>query len=283
MTKTPSISRNPARTICRPVFTLLALSVVCLPHPAHAQATFGMSPAIVIREFKPGQPFEFDLSVSNGRAAPLELRGVAMDWWYDEKNEKAFGLPGSLPRSASNWIAFVPKQFTVPPNGTGKVKVVVTPPPTASGGYYAVAFVESKPELVQEATRETKGVFSNIRLGCLLLLEAEGTENYKIEVSQAKLQPPDSSHNLSLDFELENQSNTHIFPRIDLAILSEDHRLMAKAEAETKRFLPGQKQSMSLTWAGALAPGSYTAVLTIVYGNDQIYTREFAFRVGSVA
>ena len=56
---------------------------------------------------------------------------------------------------------------------------------------------------------------------------------------------------------------------------------MAKADGEIKRFLPGQRDRLSVTWSGDLPADSYTAVLTMVYGGDKIYTQEFPFKVTS--
>jgi hypothetical protein len=250
-----------------------------MPNPLPAQVSMGLTPAMVNQTFKPGQPFDLELMVTNSREVPIQMRGVAMDWWYDEKNEKIFGPPGSFPHSASNWIEFVPRQFTVPAKGAYRVKLVVTPPATASGGYYSVAFLESKPELAEPATAERKAVFANVRLGCLLLLSAVDTEKYNIVVSEAQLSPPGPNRNLGLDFLLENQSNSHIFPRVEMAVLDAARELVARSQGETKRFLPRQKDRMTMTWGGKLPRGNYTAILTIVYGNDRIYTQEFPFTV----
>jgi hypothetical protein len=247
----------------------------------HAQVAAGLSPALVNQTFKPGQPFDLELTVTNGRDAPVQMRGVVMDWWYDEANQKVLGPAGSLPHSASNWIEFVPRQFTVPANGASRVKLIVTPPATTVGGYYSAAFLESKPELAQAATAERKAIFTNVRLGCLLMLSAENTEEYKINVSEVQLLTPQANRNLRLDFTLDNQSNSHIFPRVELVLLNAAHELVAKSQGETKRFLPNQKQRLTTSWGGSLAPGNYTAILTIVYGKDKIFTQEFPFTSGA--
>jgi len=245
------------------------------------QVKYGLTPAMVVKTFHPGQPFEVELVVSNGSTAPVLMRGLAMDFWYNEKNEKIFSPPGTLPHSASNWIEFVPRMFTVPGQGSAKVKMIVTPPATATGSYYSVAFVESKPEITRTATAESKAMFTNVRLGTLILLSAEKSESYRIEVSDARFSPPGPDRDLNLDFLLENQSNTHLFPRPQVAILNSQHELVAKADGEIKRFLPGQRDRVSVTWSGDLAIDSYTAVLTMVYGGDKIYTQEFPFKVTS--
>jgi hypothetical protein len=230
-------------------------------------------------QFRPGQPFQFDLAVSNGGAAPLVVQTSVTDLWYNEKNEKVFDPPGTSPHSAANWIEVVPPQITLPGGGTGKVNVVVTPPTQVSGGYYAVIFLESKPELAQAATEDRKAVYTNIRLGSLILLSAANTEDYKIEVADAQLTPADPNHTLKVDFQLWNKSNTHIFAETKLAIINARRDLVAKAEAETRRFLPQQRDRVSASWAGNLPPGAYTAILTVLYGPDKIYTADLPFTV----
>jgi hypothetical protein len=156
---------------------------------------------------------------------------------------------------------------------------IITPPPDARGGYYAVLFVESKPVATNKQTEDGKRVFTNMRIGCLVLLTAKSSEAYNVSINDLKLVPPADNRSLSLTFALDNESNTHIFPQAKLAILSPDHKLVAKAESEIKRFLPGQKDSMKVDWAGELSTGDYTAVLSLVYGGTQVETRQIAFTV----
>ena len=247
---------------------------------AHAQ-TLGLTPAEVQYAFKPGQPFQFDIAVSNGGSKTQVMRASITDLWYNEKNEKLFNPPGSSPRSAANWMEVVPPQITVPAGGTGKVKVVVTPPVEVSGGYYAVVFLESRPELAQAETPESKAVFANIRLGSLILLSAENTETYAVDLSDTRLTPPNANQALKLDFLLSNNGNTHIFPQSKLAILNTRHELAGKAEGAIQRFFPQQTDHLSVSWSGALAPGTYTAILSVVYGPDKVDTKEIPFTVGT--
>lgn len=253
------------------------LGLLALGGQCRAQS-LGLAPAQVVEKFKPGVPFQFDLSTVNTGETPVDMHVEITDFWYNEKNEKIFSSPGTSPRSAANWIQFVPDHFEVGPHGTQKMKAIVTPPADARGGYYAVLFVQSKPQ-VSFPGSEGKGVLTSMRIGCLVLLRAESTEEYKIEVSNVKLTPPTETHGLDVDFDLLNSSNTHIFPVARIAVLDANRKLVAKAESEEKRFLPGQKNSMHVEWAGKLSPGNYTAVLTVTYGEDHIETQQVAFNV----
>jgi hypothetical protein len=263
---------------CHLLYLLAALIVFasgCLQ--MHAQS-LGLAPAQVVEKFKPGVPFEFDLSTVNTGESAVDMNVEITDFWYDEKNEKVFSAPGTSPRSAANWIQFVPSHFEVGPHGTQKMKAIVTPPSDAKGGYYAVLFVQSKPQL-SFPKNDGKGVFTNMRIGCLVLLRAETTEEYKIELSNVKVIPPTETHGLSVDFELLNASNTHVFPAARVAVLDANRKMVAKAEGDEKRFLPGQKNSMHVEWAGKLPAGNYTALLTVAYGEDRIETQQIAFSV----
>jgi hypothetical protein len=264
----------------REMFCRLLCGLVCLTAlagHAHAQS-LGLAPGEVRETFKPGVPFQFDLSTVNSGDTAVDMHVEITDLWFDEKNEKVFSSPGTSPRSAANWIQFVPDHFQVGPNGTQKMKAIVTPPSDAKGGYYAVLFVTSKPQLSFPKS-DGKGVFTSMRIGCLVLLQAEGTEEYKIELSNVKVTPPADTHGLSVDFDLLNASNTHVFPVARVAVLDASRKFVAKAESKEKRFLPGQKNFMHVEWAGKLPAGSYTAVLTVAYGEDRIETQQIPFSV----
>lgn len=257
---------------------LFALSLLA-PAAAHAQS-LGLAPGEVRATVRPGEPIRFDLTVANDGDVAVVMRTSVMDLWYNEKNEKTFGVPGTHERSAANWIEFVPRDFTVPARGSEKVSVVVTPPSSGlSGGYYAVLFVESKPALAQAATAESRAIFTNMRLGALVLLHAAGTEQIAVETGDITFTPPAPGAPLALTIPITNRSNTHVFPQPRLAILRDDRQVVARTEGEARRFFPGQTDTLTITWAGTLPPGDYLAILTLPYADGQVHTREFPFTI----
>lgn len=258
--------------------SLLALIVVGLARPASAQS-LALAPAEVIATFTPGQPVRVEFSVSNSGNQPVAIRSTVTDLWYNEKNEKTFGPAGSSPRSAAPWIQFVPRLVTIAPNSSARLTAFITPPPDAEGGYYAVAFVESKPELAQQGTRDTQPVFANIRLGALLLLTADGTDRPELLLDDVRLSPPSESENLAVTVTATNHGNTHVFPKATLTVLDGERHVVAKAEADPRRFLPGQTETVRLNWSGRLPAGAYEGVLTVLYGKKQLQTKSLPFTV----
>jgi len=267
-----------SRTYLQLIFAIaLMFAVFC---PVLAAQSIGLAPAQVVQTFRPGEPFEIELATVNSGTEPVEMGVEITDFWYDENNEKVFSPPGTSPRSAANWIQFTPEKFDVRPGAAQKMKAVVTPPSDARGGYYAALFVDSKPQLSFRKTSSGSPVYTRMRVGCLVLLQAESTEQIKLDVRSATLTPPSASHALQLRVPLANNSNTHVFAQPTLAILDPDHKLVAKAQGDMKRLLPGQKDELSIEWAGDLKPGKYSGVLNVSYGNDGIQTQVIPFTVG---
>jgi len=97
----------------------------------------------------------------------------------------------------SNWIQVVAPNSSHPAQSSLKVKVTVTPPAQALGGYYSVIFFESKPEATTEKTAEGKPIFSNFRLGTLIMMNAANTDHYQIKVTDKKFDPPAANRNLN--------------------------------------------------------------------------------------
>lgn len=258
-------------------FILLVLSAAT--SLSAAGQSIALAPAQIVETFSPGVPFEYALTVENDGNQAVELHVQITDFWYNDKNEKVFSAPGTSPRSAANWIQFVPEKFLVAPRGTQKMKAIITPPLDARGGYYAVLFVESKPVDSNQQTQDGKRVFTNMRIGCLVMLTAKGSEMFNVNVDDLKLLPPTQNQGLKLTFSVDNESNTHVFPQARLAIVNVNHKLLGKAENQAKRFLPGQKDTMQVDWNGELDAGDYTAVLSLVYGGSHVETRPVAFTV----
>jgi len=261
-----------------PKLRFLIFLILFVPGAAFTQA-IALAPAQIVEDFKPGVPFEYSLAVANNGSQPVELHVQITDLWFNDKNEKVFAAPGTSPRSAANWIQFVPERFEVPAGGSQKMRAIVTPPVGARGGYYAVLFVESKPIPSDKTTEDGRKIFTNMRLGCLVLLTAKNSEAYAVRLEELKLMPPTATEALKVSFSVDNESNTHVFPQARLAILNLQYKLVGKSESLIKRFLPGQKDTMQVDWNGDLNAGEYTVVLSVVYGGTHVETRQIAFTI----
>jgi hypothetical protein len=260
---------------CKLIFAMLLLATSV---PVFSQS-IAIAPAQVVQTFKPGVPFEIQLSTNNTGTTAVQMGVEISDFWYDQNSDKTFPPPGTSPHSAANWIQFVPEHFEVTPGSAQKMKAIITPPADAHGGYYAVLFVSSTPKLTDDKTEDGGAVFTRMRLGCLVMLEAEKTQEYKVEFGDLKVEAPTATEPLRIHIPVANDSNTHIFPQARLTVLDANRKIVGKAEGDPKRFLPGQKFTMDLKWSGELKPGKYSGIVTITYGRDKVETRAVSFAV----
>jgi hypothetical protein len=233
---------------------------------AHGQ-TLGITPALVDAKVKRGATYSQAFTISNNTGARLRLRCSVSDFWYGEHNERIDALPGTQPRSASTWVQFSPAEQVIEPNSSAVVNAVITIPQTAAGGYYTVPIFET--EAADATLAATIGKTATaavmIRFRGLLLLTTEDATEYNLEVMNGRITPPTSSSELRMELDLRNRSTAHIRVHGMFAIVDPAGKLAGRGKVEEKRYLPGQRDTLKADWAGQLAPGRYTTIVTLTY------------------
>jgi len=263
----------------RGAWVLLAWTISVAPC-AGAESALWVSPAILDLVMRPGQTAVQEFQLGNDTSARVKIRAYAWDWWMTEKNDKVFGPPGSSPqRSMAGWVSFDPAEVTVEPNSVANIKLFLSVPKDASAGYYSVAFFESVSSELPPPTAGQPRISIVSRLGVLTMVAIDGTEHYQVEVERSEVTPPTEGSELKYSLALKNRSNVHLMVQGVLAIFTPDHRLVGKTRIQPQRFLPGQNDVIKIPYAGALRPGQYTAVATLIYGRDQSLVEEKSFTV----
>jgi hypothetical protein len=224
--------------------------------------TLGLTPAFIDAAVKPGQTYTQEFTLSNGTATRLKFRCSSLDYWYDAENKTQFGRPDTLPHSASTWILFTPSEVIIEPYSSAKVKVVISVPKEAVGGYYTIPIFEGEPVAANNDTLVAQTTFG-IRMGGLMMLATEKTSAYDLRVLKGKISPPTASSPFDINVELQNKGNTHVRLRGQFALLDAQGKIAGRGKIEEKRFLPEQQYSFNAPWTGDLAPGKYTALLTL--------------------
>jgi hypothetical protein len=231
--------------------------------PIHAQKqSLGLTPALVDANVKPGLTYTQNFTVVNNTTTRLRFHCSVSDYWYDEHNARLSGRPGTLPRSASLWIQFAPEDVLVEPNTSTTIKAIISVPKDASGGYYTIPFFEGEP--AEKPDLKAGSTFA-VRLGGLLMLATEGKSEYNVEVKSGKVQPPTGSSELEIQLDIQNHGTSHVRLRGMFAILDSTGKLVGRGRNEEKTYLPGQRDFYKAPWGDDLAPGHYTAVVTLTY------------------
>jgi hypothetical protein len=248
---------------------LCGVLLFCFRSAEAQQNSIGVMPASVDARVKRGASYSQNFTLSNNTGTRLRFGCSVEDVWYDERNVRVTGRPGTLPRSASMWVQFSPAEVVIEPNSSAVVKAIITVPQAAAGGYYSVPVFEAMPadQATAGATQQGSAATASIRVrfrGLMMLTTADAAE-YNVEIMGAHILPPSASSELEIQLDVRNRSTTHARVRGAFAILNASGGLAGRGTIEEKRYLPGQRNNLRAGWSGELPPGKYTSVITLSY------------------
>jgi hypothetical protein len=247
-------------------FTVAFVALLCCAGNLANAQSLGLTPAMMDATVKRGSSYTNTFTLSNGTSTRLRVHCSVSDYWYDDKNQRVTGRAGTLPHSASLWVQFTPPEFIIEPHSSGSVNAVITVPLTATGGYYtAPTFETENADAPPPGAPGTAQANLKIRFEGLLLLTTDDSTEYNVEIMTGQISPPTVSSPLKMNLDVRNRSTAHARVRGVFAVLNAAGKLAGHGEIEEKRFMPGQRDAFKTEWAGDLAPGRYTALITLSY------------------
>lgn len=235
--------------------------------PAQGQS-LGMAPALVEAKVKRGATYSTSFTIDNNTGTRLRFRCSVGDYWYDEHNLRVTGRPGTLPRSASLWVQFSPAEAIVEPHSSATVRAIITVPEAAAGSYYTTPIFEGEAADPSANAAQSEGAVVAsvaVRLRGLMMLTTEDASEYNVEIMGGSVTPPSKSSALEMQLDVRNRSTAHARLRGIFAIVNGAGGLAGRGRIDEKTLLPGQHGGMKAQWAGDLAPGHYTAIITLTY------------------
>jgi hypothetical protein len=274
----------------KPLFLIAALSLFAWSTSTSGQQnSVAITPATIDAPVKRGTSYTQIFTLTNGTNTRLRFKCSAADMGYDDNHNRVNARAGSLERSASLWIEFLPAEVVVEAHSSQAVKILVTVPLTAAGGYYSVPVFEAIPadEVISSASvtpkaNTAKATFG-IRFNGLMMFTTLDAAEYNIEILGGKITPPSPSMELAMQLDIRNRGNAHARVRGNFAILNSAGTLSGRGTIKETRYMPDQQKMLETTWTGELAPGKYTAVITLSYDrvgtNPAILSYELPFVV----
>lgn len=259
---------TPRHRFFTPLLCALTAVLSTAGDAAAQQNTVGVSPASVDARVKRGATYTQVYTLYNNTGTRLHFNCSVTDYWFDERNQRLTGRPGTLPRSASLWVQFTPAEVTIEPNSSATVKATVSVPQGAAGGYYTMPVFEAlpadKPAVgAQGSSIATAAV--GVRFRGLMMLTTVDASEYNVEINGGQVTPPTTSAELGLSLDVQNRGTVHARLRGAFALLDETGRLAGRGAVEEKRYLPGQRKPLNANWSGTLRPGRYTCIVTLSY------------------
>jgi len=216
---------------------------------------------------KPGEKYFGELFVENPTADNRLMNVYMEDWYYLPENDgsKEFLPAGSLENSCTDWMNFSPSQFTVPPFGKQRISYSVEVPHDARGGYYSAMFFETSVAKLEGASGDDReaGIDLKVRIATLFYLEAEGTVNNQVDISNLSVEKDFSTGGLVLKADFKNKGNLDITATGDFYIIDGQGMIFARGEFNDLYTFPGDAAQILGRWKDSIPPGRYDLVVNL--------------------
>ena len=227
--------------------------------------SFSVEPSRIELEVPAGKQRGKTVRVDNSKSdQPLHIKIYAQDVIFLPDGTSEFPASGSTSWSCTQWVTVVPQEVDIPAGKIREVRVSVTAPEEAKGGYYAMVFFESSPSYLE------KGVGINFRIGAFTQVTIPNTQVY-----QAKLADLSMGAQRGLQLALFNEGNVLIRPKGRVKVLNARREKVAHVEFNPQRLgvLP-KTARMFHTTMGNLAAGDYHLRAEIDYGSRYLLVGE---------
>ncbi len=255
----------------KPRVTAVLLIASCLACAGEARAfSFSVQPSRIELSVPAGKQRGKSVTIDNSKAeTPVHIKVYAQDIVFLPDGTNKFLTPGTTEWSCAKWLKVLPTEVDIQAGEVQDVRVSVTVPKEARGGYYAMLFFESSPSYVE------KGLGINFRIGALTQVVIPGTETY-----EAKLADISVVEGKDLHVEIFNGSNVLIRPRGTIKIFGADEKKIAQRDFNPPGagILPKTLRKFHVD-LGPLPAGAYRLKAEIDFGTPYLLVGERSFKI----
>ena len=246
-----------------PLF-LLFLTVSGFPGQVDAQGVLVLDASGKTLQGEPGQTLTGTVHVDNPNADPVTVRTSISDWYYDDQGQVAYAPAGSIDRSAAPWTTVNPSTFGLDgKSGTDVRYSVSIPNDVAEGTHWLVVFFQA--ENPNPPAGKTLAQFS-FEVGYILYVNVgSAVRSGRITSIVGALSPKRSLYRVSVLYENTGNTASLLSGSVDLQNAQGD--TVVKAPLDHILSLPDAVRRISVTFAGPLPAGPYSALVVLSGGS----------------
>lgn len=229
-------------------YLFVILCLVLYLSSSDTALAFSIEPSRIELSLPAGRQRGKMISIDNSKSdEPLHLKMYVEDVIFLPDGTNDFPAAGSTAWSCAKWVKIIPDEIDIPAGRTQNVRVNVSVPQDAKGGYYAMVFFESTPTYVD-------GLGINFRLGGLLDVSVA-----KTEIRQAKLASFSFIEPSRIAVDIFNEGNVLIRPKGRIKILNSRKRKIGQLDFNPQRLgiLPQTLRKFYLDLKEPLSKGDY--------------------------
>ncbi len=223
----------------------------------------------------PGQIIRTSIRVKNNSASPVRVDSQALDFILADDNKTPIPLSGvndvSNRWSLASWVTLVPNSQVLKPNETKPISLVIQIPKNAlPGGHYAMVVHQPSLSLakMKQADQGQPDTLTGVnqRVGTLLYLIVKGKINEEAMIRELKFPHLTEFGPIPFSFTVENMSDMHIRPALQVTIKNLFGKTVAQIPLETKNIFPLTSREFQGSWDKVWGTGHYTATVSVIYG-----------------
>lgn len=217
----------------------------------------------------PGETIQASLRVRNSSDVPVTVLSLIQDFVIGDDGTTPVAVESEVSNrwSLAAWSKLASPTQLLNPGQAGTVNLVITVPQDAlPGGHYAM--VTHQPDF--NPTGSGQGGDSNSRIaqkvGTLLYFRVKGPINEEAFLRNFTLPKLTELGPVPYSFTVENVSDVHLKPQLNLEIFNIFGRRVDQVTLESKNIFPFTPRKFSGHWNRVWGIGPYTARLTMSYG-----------------
>ncbi len=226
---------------------------------------------------KPGQLVQAVVHIKNSSSTTQTIQTLIEDFTVIDDTGKPVPVTPLTPSKwqLADWVTLTPTNQVVESGQVADIQLSIQVPSDAlPGGRYAM--VMSAPVIDKQAAGSGTGIAQQV--GTLLYFVVDGQINEESYISNVQAKQWYEFGPVPFSFEMDNRSDIHIHPNIQVAITN-----MLGAQADTfviepKNIFPGEKTTFNGIWQRKWGLGKYSGRITANYGTQgKVALGEFSF------
>jgi hypothetical protein len=232
---------------------------------------------------QPGVKAEGKITIRNDSDSPQQVRAYQTDYIFRANGSNEYGDPGSAARSNAGWIAFAPKQFTVPAHDRYSIYYAVQAPndKKLSGTYWSMLMIEPADDNGSRPVETEKGKFALglqtvMRYGIQIVTHVGTDAKAELRIADRKVIAGDKSQTFRLD--IENVGERWARPVLHADIYDGQGAYLGRFEGSRSRIYPGcsVRQEIGL---GKLPAGNYNALIILDDGDESAWGAQYEIEI----
>ena len=260
---------------------ILTIITSFLYYSSFAQAGLTVSPGKLFFYENNKIPVTQKVNITNPTNKVLEIGVSINDWNYDKNGSNNITEFNSLKESCSSWLQVLPNSFfTIEPNSTKEVEVVLTNPsdtnPNIPVHTSMLFFTQLNPgDSVDEKGASIK---VTVRMGVKVY---HAKQNVEGDISIVDFRPKkDDKNNKFVDLEFKNTGKIWTEGKIIWSLFNNKTGKTTELSEEEFYTLPNDVRIVSKQIDPKLTSGQYTISAQVVYGkNETIQLAEMDFEI----